>query len=316
MEQRDSFGGILALFLGIGAVLALVGTWLQWRQYVVDGWPQTQVEVLASEASENEYGRFVPVVSVRLPDARVVVLQTGLEAQTFAEAAETLAAFEVGARVLVPANPDEQSDLRLPVEGPNRWLGLMLVGGGLLFVLVPLGIIAIANRRDAFAWAGRILAACGVVLAVVAGGMVRHKLHVLETWPEASATILDSRISPRPGQMNHRAWGIDARVRFVVGNAPVETLVGSRGGTTDARRLQARLEQDFAPGTTLRLRYDADRPAVATFEASRSLSYFWEAGAMALGGLAMLGLGLAISRVFRPKPWEGGGPARTSARHD
>ena len=168
---------------------------------------------------------------------------------------------------------------------------------GLLFAAIPIGVVALSKRQDAFKIAGRLFSAIGLIMIGISGLLGYEKVDILRNWPQVDATIVSAKIGERPSRRQSLS-GLDLVVRYNVNQQAIETAVYSRGGTSDSAWLQRQLSDRMAPGKTIAVRYQPSNIRVATFEADWSLGYFWECALTLIIGLTTACLGMAVTKVF------------------
>ncbi len=262
-------------------MLLAVAGWLGWSQHQVAGWARVSGQVLSSQVLPDAHGKYVGEVTVRTAEGERRV-RTSWSSQLSSDMQATLDQAPAGAHLAFPQNPDDARDLRWPPKPQDAILPWGVGLGALLFVFIPVGVVALSERKDAIQIAGGIFMLLG--LGMMGGGLVLayQRVEVLRQWPEVEGTVISSWEVPR----GRRIWGVDAEIAYVVDGVEVRSVLGSRGRS-----------QLLPAGRKHLLRYQPGHPKVATFEASWSAGYFWECLVLGLVGLSTCGLGLGVRRL-------------------
>ncbi len=265
----------------------------------LQSWPKISGMVVSVGAVPNSSGNFVGQVEVRSDQGEVLVITTDWSSPDPGRIQGELGSFEEGEMVGIPQNPRDPQDLRLPPDPKQLWVPLALALGGILFVLIPIGVVALSERKNAPVAVGASFGVLGALLAILGALGIAHKVVQLQSWPTTEASILESRVGRRAGG-GRTSWGIDLKVRYQVEGREIITVLGSRGGSSARERVQQRVTTTYAPGQTIQIRYRPESPRTATFESGWNLGFFWEV-LLALGlGLAMMLMGGLIAKSFRP----------------
>ena len=289
---------VLLIFFGIAALTVLGAMALGWQNHRVASWPRVPVQVISSEVARNKYDTYEGQVKVRLADGAEKLLVTSWASSNPAAIQAELVGLQVGASVGVPQDPENTNDMRLPPDPSQAWVPWVLAAGGLLFALIPIGVIALSERKDAVRIGGLVFVACGLLFAGVGGWLAWSKIDVLRNWPEAEATVMEARVGYRPGK-RRALQGIDLVMTYQAGGQEIRSVVGSRAGTSDTAWVENQIATTYAPGTKHRIRFRETFPTDATFEAEWSIGYFWEAVLAAGLGLMTAGLGAAIAKFLK-----------------
>jgi hypothetical protein len=289
---------VILVFFAVAALFVLGAVGLGWQQHRVDAWPRVVVEVISSEVTLNQYNTYQGEVRVRLAGGGEKLLVTSWSSVKAEEIRAQLESLPAGAAVGVPQNPENKEELQLPPDPSQAWLPWALAGGGLLFALVPVGVVALSERKDAVRICGLVFVGCGCLMFGVGAWMVWGKVQVIQSWPEVEATVVESRVGLRPGR-RRPLRGIDSVMTYQVDGKEIKALVASRAGTSDFAWVEQQVAGTYAPGTKHRIRYRKTAPQDATFEAAWSLAYFWE-GLLSAGlGLMTAGLGAAVAKFLK-----------------
>ena len=276
---------VVLIFFTLGLVIILGALVLAWNQYRVESWPTVAAEVVSTQVVQNSHGRHEGRVQVKLGE-RLLTL-TSRDTTDPADIEEGMSDWRPGSTLVLPQNPENPEDLRLPLDTLGHWVPWLVAFGGLAFILVPVGVVALTERKDAVRIIGAILVAAGLLFLGIGTVMTYRKTEILRNWPETEATILKSEVGRRPG--NRRVQrGVDLVVEYKVGQELVRSAAGQRGSTMDLESVREAVATTYAPGRKLRVRYQPSSPHRVTFEAVWRLSYFWEA-------LLFLGLGLVTA---------------------
>lgn len=272
---------VVLIFWAVALMLLAVAGWLGWSQHQVAGWGRVSGQVVSSRVVPDAHGKYLGEVTVRTPEGERQV-RTGWASQLASSMQATLDQTPVGTNLAFPQNPTDAKDLRWPPKPEDALLPWALVVGALLFVFIPVGVVALSQRKDSIRIAGGIFVVLGLG-AIAAGLMVAYqRVEVLRHWPEVEGTVISSWEVPR----GRRIWGVDAEVTYTVDGTEVRSVLGSRGRS-----------QLLAAGSKHRLRYQPGHPKVATFEAGWNFGYFWDVLVLSLVGVSTCGLGLAVRRL-------------------
>jgi hypothetical protein len=292
---------VLLVFFAIAALVVGGALALGWYEHRIGSWPLAPVEILTSEVVRDQYDRYQGQVKARTSGGQERVLTTTWSVTDPADMEAQMEAFPEGQTVGIPQNPEDPEDLRLPPDPNQAWLPWILASCGLLFALVPVGVVALTRREDALAVGGLVFVGCGLLVAGIGGAMILAKVDVLRNWTPAEATVLESRAGTRPGT-RRPLHGIDLVVSYDAGGQTRRAAIGSRAGTSDAAWVQNQVATVYAVGTRHQILYDPSSQYRATFEAGWTLGYFWEGLLAAVLGLMMALGGAAMARYLRPKP--------------
>ncbi|MFN8610228.1 MAG: DUF3592 domain-containing protein [Vulcanimicrobiota bacterium] len=271
---------ILLMFWAVAGLLAAISVALGWSIHQIDSWPRASAVVVSSRLVPSEAGSFQAEVVVVL-GSQERHLSAG-QSQTAQDLQNRLDACKPGAQLVVSENPANSADVRLPPE-PGDWIiPLALMLGAALFAATPAAVMALARSKQAFAWTGRLFILLGAACLASAPVLAFERVQVLRNWPETEAKVLNVWDTALV-QGNRRLSGEFA---FRAGNQDVRTVISSRGFS----------QQHLEIGSTQMIRYNPQQPRQATFEASWSAGYFWEALVAAAVGLSTSLLGLAVAR--------------------
>lgn len=273
---------VVLAFWAVALVFLAVAGWLGWSQHQLAGWARVNGRVVRSQVVPDGQGKYVGEVTVETADGERQV-RTSWSSQLAANMQSTLDETPPGRQLALPQNPADAKDLRWPPKPEDAILPWAVAGGGLLFALIPVGVVALSERKDAIKIAGGLFVALG--LGMVAGGLwlTYQRVDVLRNWPEVQGRVLSSWEVPR----GRTIWGVDAEFAYTVEGTEIHTVLGSRGRGSL-----------LTVGSTHMLRYQPGHPKVATFEASWSPGYFWECLVLGLVGASTCGLGLAVRRFL------------------
>ncbi|MBS2037052.1 DUF3592 domain-containing protein [bacterium] len=271
---------VMLVFWAVALVFLAVAGWLGWSQHQLNTWARVSGRVVRSQVLPDGQGKYVGEVTVLTADGERK-LRTSWSGQLASRVQSTLDETPAGTTLALPQNPADAQDLRWPPQPEDALLPWVVAGGGILFALIPVGVVALSERKDAIKIAGGIFVALG--LGMLAGGawLTYQRLDVLRNWPEIQGQVLSSWEAPRGRNIR----GVDAEFAYTVDGSEVRSVLSSRG--------RASL---LEPGSTHLLRYQPGHPKLATFEASWSLGYFWECMVLGLVGASTCGLGLAVRR--------------------
>lgn len=301
MKSRlTSLDPVLLIFFAIAALIEIGALGLGWYQARVADWPRVAAQVLSSEVTDTGQGRYSGLVKVRLSDGQEAQLTTPRGSSDPASIQLDLEAFPAGMALGIPQNPDDPKDLRLPPDPSEAWLPWILAASGSLFALIPIGVVALSRRQDAIAIGGRVFIVCGAVMLAIGVYGAWTKIHILRSWPEVEATVVESRAGFRPGK-SRVLRGVDLIVDYTAEGQAVRGMLAARGGS-DPARVEEQVRELYAPGRRIKVRYQPGHPRNATFEAAWSMGFFWEALLLGGLGLVMAGLGAVMARFLRDGP--------------
>ena len=272
----------MLVFWAVALLLWVLAGWLGWSQHQLNGWARVSAQVVSSQVVPDGQGKYVGEVTVSTADGERKV-RTSSSSQLAANVQATLDETPAGTTLALPQNPSEAKDLRWPPQPADAIVPWAVAGGGLLFILIPVGVVALSERRDAMKIAGGIFATLGLGLMGAGLWLTYQRVDVLRNWTEVQGQVLSSWEVPR----GRTIWATDAEFVYTVEGREIHSVLGSRG------------RGSLLPvGSTHMLRYQPGHPRVATFEASWSLGYFWECLVLGVVGLSTCGLGLAMRRFL------------------
>lgn len=280
---------VVLVFWGIALLFFALALGLGWNQHQVQCWPRVQVQVVDKQVVPNSSGQYLGEVTVTTPAGQKLKLRTSWSSSQSASIQSRLDTLPKTAAL--PENPQDPNDLRLPPDDTDALLPWFIAAGGLLFAIIPVGVIALSQRKDGIRIAAGLFVLIGVLLMALGGGLTYQRVEVLRNWPQVEGTVVSSWPVPRGGRGQ---MAKDAEFRYLVNGAEVNSVLGIRTGTRDLNWLETQLQ----PGTTRPLRYNPANPKLATFEASWSFGYFWECVLMLGLGAMTSGLGLAIRKLL------------------
>ncbi|MBX3172573.1 MAG: DUF3592 domain-containing protein [Candidatus Eremiobacteraeota bacterium] len=272
---------VVLIFWAVALLLLAVAGWSGWNQHQIAGWARVSGQVVSSRVLPDAHGKYVGELTVRTADGERQV-RTGWASQLASRMQATLDETPAGTNLAFPQNPADAKDLRWPPQPQDAIMPWALAGGALLFVFIPVGVVALSQRKDAIKIAGSIFLVLG--LGMIAGGLVvgYSRIDVLRHWPAVEGTV----ISSWEVQRSRRIWGVDAEFAYVVDGREIRSVLGSRG------------RSGLLPaGSKHWLRYQPGHPKVASFEAGWTLGYFWEGLVLGLVGLGIGGLGLGMRKL-------------------
>ena len=280
---------ILLVFWGVAALFLALALGLAWYQHQVETWPRVNVQVEDRQVVRDNYGKYVGEVTVTTPAGQHLKVRTSWASSQFATMQSKMDA--IPTTTSLPENPEDPKDLRLPPEDIDAILPWCIAAGGLLFAVIPVGVMALADRKDCIRITGTLFILIGALFMVLGGGLAYQRVDVLRNWQQVEGTVISSWPSQRGGRGQ---VGKDAEFRYQVNGVEVRSVLGTRNGTRD----RAWLESQLQPETTRMLRYNPANPKLATFEASWSFGYFWECVLMLGLGAVTAGLGLAVRKLL------------------
>ncbi len=290
---------VVLIFFAIAILVELLAFGLWWRQKVVESWPRVEVTILKKEVTATAGSQYGGSVTVATQSDQQFLVMTDWGSTDPVLLEKELASYKEGSKASLPQNPENKDELRLPPDPTQAWLPFLLAATGSLFALVPIGVVALSNRKDAVSVGGLVFVLAGGMIVLLGLYQTATKTKVLTQWIAAEATVLESRVGHRPGR-RHPRYGLDAQMEYQVAGAPVKALLGSRSGWPNPTVPEGLIASEFAPGTTHQIRYNPANSNIATFEAEWSLRYFWE-GVLSIGlGMCMAGLGWAMARFLKP----------------
>ncbi|MCA9792510.1 MAG: DUF3592 domain-containing protein [Candidatus Eremiobacteraeota bacterium] len=284
---------VVLIFWGIGALLLALGGFFGWSMQRVASWPKLTVEVISSQAVPNG-NDFLGEVRVKTSQGAEKVLTTSWSSSDVTLIESALAATPVGAQVDLPQNPSDPEDLRLPPGGSDWIIPLALAGAGLLFGVIPIGVMALSDRSDAAALAGLGFMVIGLGLVGVGGIMVFKKVDVLTNWPVAEATVVSNRIVPA----TRTTLRLQVQCAYTAEGQRVESTLSTRASSRNRSQLEQLAAGSLAVGSHLQVRYRKGSPRVGTFEAAWTFGFFWEAVLVTCGGFLLVGLGALMKRYL------------------
>lgn len=273
---------VIWIFWAVALILLAGAGCLGWSQHRVAGWARVSGQVVRSRVVADAHGKWLGELTVRTSEGERQV-RSNWASPLAKNMQATLDQAPAGTNLAFPQNPADARDLRWPPKPEDAIMPWALVGGALLFVFIPVGVVALSQRKDAIKIAGGIFVLLGWTM--IGGGLVvaYQRMDVLRHWPEVEGTVVSSWEVPR----GRRIWGVDAEIAYLVDGVAVRSVLGSRGRS---QLLQA--------GSKHLLRYEPGHPKVATFEASWSFGYFWECLVLGLVGVSTCGLGLGMRRLL------------------
>ncbi len=288
---------VILIFWLIGAAFLLSGLVVGWQTHQVSNWPTVSAKVINSQVIKDSDGKYVGQVEFEVADAPHVTLTTSWGSSSMTLMQSEIDWMKTGSTILLPNNPRKSSDFRFPPRASDALIPGVLALAGLLFAAIPIGVVALSQRQDAFKIAGQIFSAIGFITIGVSGLLTFEKVDVLRNWPQTEATVVTAKVGERPSRRQSLA-GLDLVIRYTVDQQTIEAAIYSRGGTSDRAWLERQLSERMAPGKTITIRYQPSNPRLATFEADWSFSYFWECALTLIIGLMTACLGLAVTKVF------------------
>lgn len=280
---------ILLVFWGVAALFLVLAAGLAWTQHQIDSWPRVTVQIQDRQVVPDRHGKYVGEVTVTTAKGEQLKLRTSWASSQSASMQSTLDSLPQTAAL--PENPQDPKDLRLPAQDTDALMPWFIAVGGLLFAVIPVGVIALSERKDGIRIAATLFVLIGLLMLGLGAGLAYQRAQVLRTWPEVEGTVVSSW---RIARGSRGRLGKDAEFRYQVNGAEVHSVVGTRGGSNDRAWLDSLLQ----PGTTQKLRYNPANPKLATFEASWSFGYFWECVLMLGIGAVTAGMGLAIRKLL------------------
>ncbi|MGE0492329.1 MAG: DUF3592 domain-containing protein [Vulcanimicrobiota bacterium] len=286
---------VVLIFWGIGALLLALGGFFGWSMQRVAGWPKLTVEVISSQVVPNG-NDFLGEVRIKTSQGAEKVLTTSWSSSDVTLIESALAATPVGAEVDLPQNPSDPEDLRLPPGGSDWIIPLALAGGGLLFGVIPVGVMALSDRSDAVALAGLGFVVIGLGLVGVGVVLVVKKVDVLTNWPVAEATVISNRIVPA----TRNTLRLQVRCSYTAEGQTVESTLSTRASSRNRSQLEQLAAGSLAVGSHPQVRYRKGSPRVGTFEAAWTFGYFWETVLVSCGGFLLVGLGALMKRYLGP----------------
>ena len=278
-EMKDP---VILAFWAVALLFLAVAGWLGWSQHQVAGWARVSGQVVSSQVLPDGQGKYVGEVTVRTAEGERQV-RTGYSSDLATSVQATLDETPAGSNLAFPQNPANARDLRWPPRPEDAILPWAVAGGGLLFAFIPVGVVALSQRKDAIKIAGGIFVLLGVGMIVGGLWLGYQRVGVLRNWPQVEGKVISSWEVPR----GKNTWGVDAEFAYSVGGTEIRTVLSSRGRSAL-----------LPAGTVQILRYCPGHPKVATFEAAWSLGYFWECLVLGLVGTSTCGLGLAVRRLL------------------
>lgn len=304
MTDRSSLSA-LGVFWGLGVLAMLGAAWWWQAQHVVETWPTTPADVLASEVvSVPERSGLTGRVRLQTDDGRVHEILLGWSSGSAALLEAALAVAPAGARILAPLDPEGDGTPRLPPSWQD-YIGPAVVGLlGVLFLLVPVSVVMIGRRSDVDRVVVRTVVLVGLLFVVIGLADGARQYQRLERWPAVEAQVLESvlqrravyvRRSSGPGR-DDPSFGIDLRVAYEVDGERLDSRFRAEiAATTDRAALEERIAGPLAPGRTVLIRHDPARPRILILDPERPLALFGF-GALFLGiGAVVFGLGVALA---------------------
>lgn len=289
---------VVTIFFVIAALVVAGALTLGHYQARVARWPRLNVTVVSSEVVAEAGGRYLGRVVFREQSGTEGSVVTSWGSSDPATMESSLRPFEAGARIALPQNPADPGDLRLPPDPMDAWLPWFLAAGGLLFALVPVGVVALSNRKDALRVGGLVFAMTGALVVSIGVYLGAKKVRILTAWSISEGTVIESQVGFRPGRRGPR-YAVDTLMQYQVAGQEMNAMVGSASGQADRSEVEQELKTRFAPGSQHEIRYNPEFPKEATYEAEWTPAYFWEALLFFGLGLVMTGLGWAMARFLR-----------------
>lgn len=281
------------IFFSIGLLMILAGALFFGYENRAVSWPRVPAEVLRSEQVSAPSGSTGGEVEVKFSDGSKRVLSLGYSSDS-ATIENDLAAYPVGATVMLPQNPNDPTDVRLPPSG-SLLVALVLGGGGFLFILIPIGVVALDQRNDALRLVGWLFLGIGGVALCFCVYLGATRVEVLRGWPKATVTVTEAKLGARSGRRGN-LQAVDLKIRFEASGQTVETVWIHRTTVTQAEAL---LQGALAPGTEHVLHYDPSRPELVQ-QAEWSFRYFLAPLAAALFAMIFGGLGALVVKFLAP----------------
>ncbi|MFA5507082.1 MAG: DUF3592 domain-containing protein [Vulcanimicrobiota bacterium] len=300
--MRESFSSLLKnpvvlIFWVLGLLVIAGAVWLLLGLQARKAWPVVAAEVISSEVINAPHGNSLTgQVEALAEDGTVYTITLGWNSSSRGLLEKALAVAPAGERILLSVNPDDQADVRLPVAALDYFMPSMLVVGGLLFIFIPVGVVALSGRKDSLRMAGWSFVMCGVIFLGLAGLTAWQTASILTSWPTVQARIVSSEAvarqthstSSRPGGRVH--YVIEMVVRYQVEGREMESsLQADEHSSSDRSDLTPLLEGPLGPGQEVTIRHHPDSPRVATLDRPWSLRTF---SLSLLAALAGLGTGL------------------------
>ena len=291
---------ILAVFFLVALAFMAGGAWMIQTNFKVASWPPMPVTVAESRVVQLREGEYTGMVEVVFGADKRKQMQVGFSSASLSLIESALAPYPKGQEIHLAVNPEDPDDLRFRPEGfLNAWLlPTALIGGGALFILIPLGALAFSRRSDCIQGVGWTFAGVGLLFLALGTGLGYHKMQVLRTWPEVEGTVAESRVESRLNSKG-RYHGLKLVFTYTVEGRSYRTATGSTGTTSSVADQEAKVRGDYAPGTRHRIRYLPRDPGVISFEASWSLGFLWECVLAAALGFVTLAMGVSIARFLR-----------------
>ena len=275
----------LAFLLGAG----LYGHYL-WT--ISSHWPRVDAIIQESKLSSARGNyRGEVVVSYRAAGQEYqTTITSGISSGSADLVRKELAEYPPQEHCMLPLNPDNPQDVRLkPGTGEAILVGGLALGG-LLFILIPVGVVALSRRQDAIRLTGFTFMAIGALFGLLGLALGWTRVQVLRNWPSTDATVVSSSM----GGGLKRHWLL-VEFSYEVAGKPYQVRTGSSWSTTSAASVEDSV-RFYAPGSHHPVHYRADAPDVIDFESAWSLATFWPAAVALLVGASTTLLGFLVTR--------------------
>ncbi|MFN8608574.1 MAG: hypothetical protein U0931_13635 [Vulcanimicrobiota bacterium] len=151
---------VVLIFWTVALMLLALAGWLGWSQQQVAGWARVGGQVVSSRVLPDGQGKYRGELTVRTADGEQTV-RTGWSSQLSAGMQATLDETPTGTTLAFPQNPADTKDLRWPPQPQDAFLPWALAASAGLFAFIPVGVVALSQRRDAIKIAGSIFVVLG-----------------------------------------------------------------------------------------------------------------------------------------------------------
>jgi hypothetical protein len=250
--------------------------------------------VIESKVTSARQGRYESEIAVRYRAAGQVLekrLSSGATTSSLTLAESELAQYPPDSRCLLALNPDDPQDIRL---NPGLTEVILIGGlsvGGLLFLLIPVGVVALSQRRDATRLVGHGFAGIGLGMMLLGGGLGWHKTQILKNWPSTEATVVSS------GKVGGgRRSRLVLELAYTVNSTQYVARTGSSWSGSGSLVDQSLL--DWTPGSRHNIHLRPGAPDLIDFEAAWNLAYFWPVAVIVLVGASTTAMGALIARFL------------------
>ncbi|MBI4164827.1 MAG: DUF3592 domain-containing protein [Acidobacteria bacterium] len=160
--------------------------------------------------------------------------------------------------------------------------------------------MAIEGKRK-FKLVGTVFSITGVVMVSLAGWTGIRQYHILKSWPNVEAEVVNSQVIRYHDAESGTTYRAAIDFRYGVEGKEYTAAASSSYSSSSYSRMKAKADA-YATGTRHPVRYNPADPSDMRFEAGYNFSFFFLPGTLGLIGLTFSGLGGALllgSRTVR-----------------